>query len=171
IGPTLPCGFCAASGKPECQVYLRRKGPTTHVETNCAMVSAFNYKPADQGCKSTPCRNVSVVCKLCFPDVPRPGASQHAQWRYNMPEHLSTAHPEYSSPLSPGGTRLPHEVWESMKVDMTEELALGIPEARIPAVFEDVAGPDEGLDRGKMVGRKRTRKPAGAPRQTRHRGS
>ncbi|KAF7372252.1 hypothetical protein MVEN_00084700 [Mycena venus] len=80
------------------------------------------------------------------------------QRRYNMPEHLSTAHPEYSSPLSPGGTRLPHKVWESMKVEPMEELALGIPEASILAVFEDVAGPDEGIDRANVVGKKRGRK-------------
>ncbi|KAF8185251.1 hypothetical protein K438DRAFT_1464758, partial [Mycena galopus ATCC 62051] len=134
IGTSLPCGFCAFSGKPECEVHIRKKGPTMHVETNCAMVSAFNYKPAEQGSKSTPCRNVPVVCELCFPDAPRAGQTQRAQWRYNMPEHLAAAHPEYSSPLSPGGTRLPHEVWESMKMDTTEELALGIPQACIPAV-------------------------------------
>ncbi|KAF7355837.1 hypothetical protein MVEN_00912000 [Mycena venus] len=167
IGTSLPCGFCAFSGKPECEVHIRKKGPTTHVETNCAMVSAFNYKPAEQGSRASPCRNVPVVCKLCFPDVPRPGQAQRAQWRYNMPEHLSTAHPEYSSPLSPGGTRLPHEVWESMKIDTTEELALGIPDASIPAVFEDVAGPDEGLDRANVVGRKRGRKTAPGTSQRR----
>lgn len=171
MGTSLPCGFCAFSGKPECEVHIRKKGPTTHVETNCAMVSAFNYKPAEQGSKSTPCRNVPVVCTLCFPDVPRPGASQRAQWRYNMPEHLSTAHPEYSSPLSPGGTRLPHEVWESMKVDTTEEVALGIPQASIPAVFEDVAGPDEGLDRANVIGKKRLKKAAPGPRQRRRVGA
>ncbi|KAJ7839544.1 hypothetical protein B0H14DRAFT_3869681 [Mycena olivaceomarginata] len=126
IRPILPCGFCAASGKPECAVYIRKKGPTTHVETNCALVSAFNYKPADQGSKSTPCHNVPVVCKLCFPDAPRPSASQPAQWCYNMPEHLSIAHPEYASPLNPRGTRLPHEVWVSMEVEEAEELPDGL---------------------------------------------
>ncbi|KAF7334758.1 hypothetical protein MSAN_02374300 [Mycena sanguinolenta] len=147
IGTSLPCGFCACSGKRECEVYVRKKGPTTHVETNCPMVSAFNYKPADQGSRATPCRNVPVVCTLCFSDPPRPNTSQRAQWRYNMPEHIATAHPEYSSPLSPGGTRLPYEVWESMKVGEDEELALGIPKASIPGMFADVAGPDEGVDR------------------------
>ncbi|KAJ7138759.1 hypothetical protein C8R43DRAFT_1131921 [Mycena crocata] len=155
IGASLPCGFCASSGRPECEVHLCKKGPTTHVQSNCPMVSAFNYKSAEQGSKSTPCRNVPVVCRLCFPDAPRPGATQRAQWRYNMPEHLSIAHPEYSSPLSPGGTRLPYEVWESIKVEAAEEHALGIPEGSIPTVFEDVAGPDEGLDRSNIVGKKR----------------
>ncbi|KAJ7934278.1 hypothetical protein B0H13DRAFT_1700536 [Mycena leptocephala] len=171
IGPSLPCGFCAASGKPECAVFLCKKKQTTHVETSCALVSAFNYKPAEQGSKSTPCRNVPVVCKLCFPDAPRPGASQHAQWRYNMPEHLSVAHPEYASPLNPGGTRLPHEVWVSMEVGVTEELALGIPRASIPAAFQDVAGPDEGLDRANQVGKKRKRAAGAPPRQNRPRVS
>ncbi|KAJ7856355.1 hypothetical protein B0H14DRAFT_3643141, partial [Mycena olivaceomarginata] len=133
IGSSLPCGFCAASGKPECQVHLRKKAQVTHVECECSMRSAFNYKPADQGSKTTPCRNVPVICKLCFPDAPRPDASQPAQWRYNMPEHLNIAHPEYASPLNPGGTRLPHEVWVSMEVDAKEEMALGIPSTSIPA--------------------------------------
>ncbi|KAJ6495111.1 hypothetical protein C8R45DRAFT_751649, partial [Mycena sanguinolenta] len=132
VGASLPCGFCAYSGRRECEVQLTRKGKTTHIHTNCPMVSAFNYKPANEGSKSAPCCNVPVVCKLCFPDPPRPGAAQLAQWRYNMPEHLSLAHPAYSSPLSPGGTRLPHEVWVSMKVGEEEELALGIPKVSIP---------------------------------------
>ncbi|KAJ7759674.1 hypothetical protein B0H16DRAFT_1227904, partial [Mycena metata] len=134
IGPSLPCGFCAAPGKPECAVHVKKKGPMMHVETNCPMVSAFQYKPADQGSKSTPCCKVPVVCKLCFPDVPRAGTSQPTQWRYNMPEHLSLAHSEYASPLNPRGTRLPHEVWVSMEVSEAEELALGIPKASIPVV-------------------------------------
>ncbi|KAK7029133.1 hypothetical protein R3P38DRAFT_3516101, partial [Favolaschia claudopus] len=58
----------------------------------------------------TPCRNVPIVCKLCHPYQPPPDTSQRAQWRYNMPEHLSAACPEYASPLNPGGTPLPHEV-------------------------------------------------------------
>jgi hypothetical protein len=58
-----------------------------------------------------------------------------------MPEHLNIAHPEYASPLNPGGTRLPHEVWVSMEVNAKEEMALGIPPTSIPAAFEDVAGP------------------------------
>ncbi|KAJ7911780.1 hypothetical protein B0H13DRAFT_2479992 [Mycena leptocephala] len=159
IGPILPCGFCAASGKPECQVNLRKKAQVTHVECECPMRSAFNYKPADQGSKTTPCRNVPIVCKLCHPDAPRAGASQPAQWRYNMPEHLNIAHPEYASPLNPGGTRLPHEVWVSMEVNAKEEMALGIPPTSIPTAFEDVAGPDEGLDRANTAaGRKRKAK-------------
>ncbi|KAJ7915199.1 hypothetical protein B0H13DRAFT_2456801 [Mycena leptocephala] len=158
IGPILPCGFCAASGKPECQVNLRKKAQVMHVECECPMRSAFNYKPADQGSKTTPCRNVPIVCKLCHPDAPR-AASQPAQWRYNMPEHLNIAHLEYASPLNPGGTRLPHEVWVSMEVNAKEEMALGILPTSIPAAFEDIAGPDEGLDRVNMAaGRKRKAK-------------
>jgi hypothetical protein len=88
-----------------------------------------------------------------------------------MPEHLSIAHPEYASPLNPGGTRLPHEVWVSMEVGETEELALGIPRASIPAAFQDVAGPDEGLDRANQVGKKRKRVAVAAPRQKRPRVS
>ncbi|KAJ7825435.1 hypothetical protein B0H13DRAFT_1918649 [Mycena leptocephala] len=79
------------SNRPECAIHLRKKGATTQVETNCTMVVAFNYKPAEQGSKTTPCRNLPVVCTICFPDVPRPGQSQRAQWRYNMPEHLAKA--------------------------------------------------------------------------------
>ncbi|KAK6987918.1 hypothetical protein R3P38DRAFT_3229770 [Favolaschia claudopus] len=141
---------------------------TTHVETNCAMVVNITYKSAEHGSKATPCRNVPVVCKLCYPDEPRPGASQRAQWRYNMPEHLSTAHPEYASPLNPGGARLPHEVWESMKVEEAEELALGIPKVSIPAVFAEIAAPNEGVDRSNVVGRKRAKKNnvATGPRKT-----
>ncbi|KAJ7645018.1 hypothetical protein B0H17DRAFT_1186981 [Mycena rosella] len=117
---------------PECEVHLSKKGKVTHVATNCPMVSTFHYKPAEQGSKTTPCRNVPVVCGLCFPD----------------PLDLAR----------PGGTRLPHEVWESMKLDPTEETALGIPTASIPRVFEDVAGPDEGVDRADVVGKKRAAK-------------
>ncbi|KAK7007144.1 hypothetical protein R3P38DRAFT_3403891 [Favolaschia claudopus] len=158
VGATLPCGLCASSGKPECEVSLVTKGTTTNVQTNCAMVVNITYKSAEHGSKATPCRNVPIVCKLCHPDAPRPGASQRAQWRYNMPEHLSTAHPEYASPLNPGGTRLPHEVWESMKVERMEELALGIPAAAVPVPFTDVAAPDEGVDRSNVVGKKRKKK-------------
>ncbi|KAJ7835137.1 hypothetical protein B0H14DRAFT_2590529 [Mycena olivaceomarginata] len=127
----------------------------------------FCAKSGKPGSKSTPCRNVPVVCRLCFPDAPRPGASQLAQWRYNMPEHLSIAHPEYASP----GTRLPHEVWVSMEVDAAEELALGIPKVSIPAVFKDVAGPDEGLNGANQAGKKRKQVNGAAPRQKRARVS
>ncbi|KAF7376995.1 hypothetical protein MSAN_00117400 [Mycena sanguinolenta] len=171
IGTSLPCGFCASAGKRECEVYLKKKGPTTHVETQCPMVCPFNYKPAEQGSNATPCRNVPVVCKLCFPDAPGRGASQRAQWRYNMPEHLSISHPEYASPLNPGGIRLPHEVWESMRLEAKEELALGIPAASIPAVFADVAGPDEGVDRSNVVGKKRKAPQSLGPRQRRRQGA
>ncbi|KAJ7923945.1 hypothetical protein B0H13DRAFT_2266884 [Mycena leptocephala] len=181
VGTSLPCGFCAFSGKPECEVHVRKKGPTTHVETNCAMVSAFNYKPAEQGSKSTPCRNVPVICKLCFPtylDPAHPNAPNGVTICQSIPLTAfrcrlglaGLAH-EYSSPLNPGGTRLPHEVWESMKVEATEEVALGIPEASIPAVFKDVTGPDEGLDRSNVVGRKRVKKTAPGPSQRRKAGA
>jgi hypothetical protein len=90
-----------------------------------------------------------------------------------MPEHLNIAHPEYASPLNPGGTRLPHEVWVSMEVDAKEEIALGIPSTSIPAAFEDVAGPDEGLDRANTAaGRKRKTKPSvSGPAQRRKLGA
>jgi hypothetical protein len=58
-----------------------------------------------------------------------------------------------------------------MKVDTTEEVALGIPQASIPAVFEDVAGPDEGLDRANVIGKKRLKKAAPGPRQRRRVGA
>jgi hypothetical protein len=86
-----------------------------------------------------------------------------------MPEHLSIAHPEYASPLNPGGTRLPHEVWVSMEVEEAEELALGIPKASIPTVFRDVAGPDEGLDRANVAGKRKKKTNTAAPRQKRAR--
>ncbi|KAK7035183.1 hypothetical protein R3P38DRAFT_3312227 [Favolaschia claudopus] len=147
VGESLPCGLCASSGKPECEVALLTKGSTTHVETNCAMVVNITYKSAEHGSKATPCRNVPVVCKLCYPDEPRP---------------------EYASPLNPGGARLPHEVWESMKVEEAEELALGIPKVSIPAVFAEIAAPNEGVDRSNVVGRKRAKKNnvATGPRKT-----
>ncbi|KAJ7884071.1 hypothetical protein B0H13DRAFT_2343847 [Mycena leptocephala] len=146
VGMSLRCGFCARSNLPECEVRICKKGKTTHVEASCTMVSAFKYKPAEQGSKST----LAATFQL---------------------SHLSTAHPEYSSPLSPGGTRLPPDVWESMKVDTTEELALDIPQASIPAVFVDVAGPDEGLDRSNVVGKKRPKKVAPGPNQRRQVGA
>ncbi|KAJ7894400.1 hypothetical protein B0H14DRAFT_2559183 [Mycena olivaceomarginata] len=71
------------------------------------------------------------------------------------------AHPEYASPLNPGGTGLPHEVWVSMEVDTKEEMGLGIPSTSIPAAFEDIAGLDEGLDRANTAaGQKRKTKPS-----------
>ncbi|KAJ7442126.1 hypothetical protein FB451DRAFT_1105911 [Mycena latifolia] len=165
VGSDMPCGLCGYSNRPECEVHLRRKGPTIHVETNCAMVSTFNYKPAEKGSTTTPCRNVPVVCTICLPDVPRAGDAQRAHWRYNMPKHLAAVHPEYASPLNPEGIRLPHDVWETMKLAEGEERALGIPEAKIPAVFVDVAGPDEGVERSNVVGRKRKRAGASQRRQ------
>ncbi|KAJ7441241.1 hypothetical protein FB451DRAFT_1058249, partial [Mycena latifolia] len=164
VGPTMPCGLCGHSNRPECNIHLRRKGPTIHVETNCSMLVPFNYKPAEKGSTTTPCRNVPVICTICLLDIPRAGDAQRAQWRYNMPEHLAAAHPEYASPLSPEGIRLPHNVWEVMKLTEGEERALGIPEAKIPAIFKDIAGPDEGVDRANVTGKKRKR---GGPAQCR----
>ncbi|KAK7021010.1 hypothetical protein R3P38DRAFT_3272053 [Favolaschia claudopus] len=100
VGLSLPCGLCASSGKSACEVSLLTKGPTTHVLTECEKSVNITYKSAEHGSKSTPCRNVPIVCKLCHPDQPPPGTCQRAQWRYNMPEHLSAAHPEYASPLN-----------------------------------------------------------------------
>ncbi|KAJ7900451.1 hypothetical protein B0H13DRAFT_2517977 [Mycena leptocephala] len=170
VGKSMACGFCGYSGRHECNVNLVKKGQTTHIETNCPLVLPFKYKSTDEGSKTTPCRNVPVVCRLCYPDEARPGEARRAQWQYNMPEHLSVAHPEYSSPLSPGGIRLPYDVWEKMKLDANEERSLNIPEASIPVAFKDVAGPDEGVDRANVVG-KRKAKTVAVPRQRRKLGA
>ncbi|KAJ7433111.1 hypothetical protein FB451DRAFT_1196532 [Mycena latifolia] len=91
-------------------------------------------------------------------------------WELNcsLCDHLAAAHPEYASPLSPEGIRLPHDVWEAMKLAEGEERALGIPEAKIPAIFKDVAGPDEGVDRANVAGKKRKR---GGPALRRQQGA
>jgi hypothetical protein len=58
-----------------------------------------------------------------------------------------------------------------VEVDAAEELALGIPKASNPAVFKDVAGPDEELNRANQVGKKRKQVNEAAPRQKRARVS
>ncbi|KAJ7845234.1 hypothetical protein B0H14DRAFT_3455098 [Mycena olivaceomarginata] len=79
-----------------------------------------------------------------------------AQWRYNMDEHLAQAHPEYTSPRNPNGVqRLPHAVWESMKMAAGEEIALGILLGKIPAPFARVAEPDEGVNEPQQSGVRR----------------
>ncbi|KAF7372112.1 hypothetical protein MVEN_00070000 [Mycena venus] len=109
----------------------------------------FKYSFADQGSKTTPCRNVPVVCGLCPSTLPagKPNAAQPAFWRYNMEEHLATVHLEYTSPRNPDAQqRLPHAVWTSMALEASEERALGIPPSKIPVPFSRVAGPDEGVE-------------------------
>ncbi|KAJ7861954.1 hypothetical protein B0H13DRAFT_1900306 [Mycena leptocephala] len=149
IGDSLPCGFCCESGHAACTMHLQVKTKSVTVETNCRLVMPFKYAFAERESQATPCRNVPVICGLCPSTLTagKESRSQPAQWRYNMEEHLSQAHPEYASPQNPdGGKRLPHAVWTSMEMGDGEEAALGIPVDKIPAPFTRVAGPDEGVE-------------------------
>ncbi|KAJ7150438.1 hypothetical protein C8R43DRAFT_835989, partial [Mycena crocata] len=136
VGNVLPCGFCGKSGHATCNVYLEVKTRSISVVTHCPLApTTFRYKSAEQGSKTTMCRNVPIVCSLCPNTLTAGKASkaQPAQWRYNMEEHLAAAHPEYASPQNPDGQRrLPHAVWESMELKDDEQRALGIPLSKIP---------------------------------------
>ncbi|KAJ7810623.1 hypothetical protein B0H13DRAFT_1927255 [Mycena leptocephala] len=106
------------------------KKTSATVESNCRLQMPLKYAYAERGSRATRCRNVPIVCGLCPSTLTagKESRSQPAQWRYNMEEHLSTAHPEYASPRNPRGVkRLPHAVWTSMEMAEGEEEALGIP--------------------------------------------
>ncbi|KAF7293732.1 hypothetical protein HMN09_01168400 [Mycena chlorophos] len=119
------CGFCGRCGAPECAVSLTRTQTTSNVVSNCPRYSEFRYGSAD----NMPCRNVPVLCTLCNETAPKRKA-RPAHWRYNMRLHLKEERPEYASLDNPDGLHpLPHALWESIRVQSSEEEKLGIPEA------------------------------------------
>ncbi|KAI0054409.1 hypothetical protein BV25DRAFT_1949134 [Artomyces pyxidatus] len=139
IGNHMPCGFCGRSNHPDCKVSLKEMAQTIHIESKCPYFTTFRYKAAAKGSDTTPCRNVPVVCLLCTEPTPRNSRPvfQHAVWRYNMEEHLAERHAEYASPRNPDISRLPlpQAVWKAMEILRSEELALGIPEDKLPTPF------------------------------------
>ncbi|KAF7294036.1 hypothetical protein MKEN_01449900 [Mycena kentingensis (nom. inval.)] len=150
------CGFCARSDAPECAVALLRTQTSYRVLTNCGYCMEFNYKTANDGSETTVCRNVPVVCLLCYPDGHKRNSVLPAHWRYNMPLHLSSHHPDYASPLNRlGANPLPHAVWESMKLGDDEEKRMGIPKGNVPALFTSVAPAVQALDRTDTLGKRK----------------
>ncbi|KAJ7679652.1 hypothetical protein B0H17DRAFT_943975, partial [Mycena rosella] len=129
VGEPYPCGFCGHSGRAECAVPMKPKGEIFEIKSNCKYSLTFQYKKSNEGSGTTP--SLPIICSLCpKPDVPRyptyPGI-----WRYNMPQHLRDFHPK-ASPLQPEGDPLPFKLWQNVRVDKAEEMALGIPEFLIP---------------------------------------
>ncbi|KAK6992977.1 hypothetical protein R3P38DRAFT_3078646 [Favolaschia claudopus] len=138
VGESYPCGFCGRSGRPECAVSMKPKGQSFEIITKCKYEVKFQYQTANKGSATTPSRNLPIICGLCpvpqsrYPTYP-------AVWRYNMPQHLLDQHSEYASPLQPEGMLLPFKVWENVRIEKAEELALGIPESSVPQPFSKVA--------------------------------
>ncbi|KAK6971541.1 hypothetical protein R3P38DRAFT_3413219 [Favolaschia claudopus] len=134
VGESYPCGFCGRSGRPECAVSMKPRGQSFEIITKCKYEAKFQYQTANKGSATTPSRNVPIICGLCpvpsgrYPTYP-------AVWRYNMPQHLLDQHSEYASPLQPEGNLLPFKVWENMRIEKAEELALGVPESSVPQPF------------------------------------
>ncbi|KAJ7573280.1 hypothetical protein C8J56DRAFT_709556, partial [Mycena floridula] len=130
VGILLPCGFCGRSGRPECAVFMKKKGNSYDVSSNCLMYQAFSYGAAEKGSRATPSRNVPLICRLC--PIPRGRVPVHtAVWRYNMPEHIRLRHSNFATPGSPEGDRLPWDIWKDIEVDAAEERALGVPDALV----------------------------------------
>ncbi|KAG2344267.1 hypothetical protein BDR05DRAFT_882673, partial [Suillus weaverae] len=134
VGAVLPCSFCGRSGMPQCAITIFVKGDTAPTwETKCIYKHVFRYGSAIVGSKNTPSRNVPMKCELCHPTLPpQPGrtsqkvqaVSVDAVWRYNMAEHLVTAHEEY---VIPGhretGVPLPSGVLAAMTFSELEQKA------------------------------------------------
>jgi hypothetical protein len=104
-----------------------------------------------------PSRNVPVICHLC-PIPPGRYPTYPAVWHYNMGQHLRDIHPEYVSPLQPGGDLLPFKLWQSVQIDKEEEMALGVPMPRPFTNFvrdsdEPTRGESEGRDLANGAGR------------------
>ncbi|KAJ7182231.1 hypothetical protein C8R43DRAFT_1143909 [Mycena crocata] len=131
VAESYPCGFCGRSGRSECPCTVKPHNGTVTINTNCEYMRKIHYKLAEQGSTATPCRNVPVVCGLC-PEPQERYPTYPAVWRYNMPQHLQDAHPEYASPNSPDGDLLPLKIWDSVKLTREEEKAAGIPDRRVP---------------------------------------
>ncbi|KAJ7058989.1 hypothetical protein C8F01DRAFT_1255404 [Mycena amicta] len=160
----LPCGFCGGCFAPECQVSLKGTQSSFQAVSNCSSFSDFQYGSANKGSATAPCRNVPVVCQLCHPQDHKRHTTLPAQWRYNMPVHLKTAHSDYASPLNPGGVHpLPHAVWESIRLGVDEEKDSGIPAEKRSAPFTNIAAATAALDRTDVVGKKRKAVKAIAP--------
>ncbi|KAH9940250.1 hypothetical protein B0H21DRAFT_872024, partial [Amylocystis lapponica] len=141
IGDSMPCGFCGLSGNPECHVELIYPGAKKAVQVHCECPYAckVTYGRATKGTKTTPCRNIPILCTLCPHMSTRTTGTFPAVWRYNMPEHIRLKHSEYASPSSPGGLPLPRQLWDDMEITRNEELKLGVPCTNIPPAFTTVS--------------------------------
>ncbi|KAL0575072.1 hypothetical protein V5O48_006891 [Marasmius crinis-equi] len=128
-----PCGFCAGpSSINQCRVDLRKKKTVS----TCPQAYDFQYAAASTFKPTSPCTNVPIPCPLC------PSKSGPDQWKYNMIHHLQQTHPTWKEMVT-------EEFKESIRITKNEEMALGIPEDKIPADYlaQDPSSPHTVLKR------------------------
>ena len=126
----MPCGFCGRSGIAACsEVFLTK---TKQAFSNCHHFVSFRYQSSAKFSENTPCMNVPIKCTIpgagCNAIVP---ASTKAIWKYNMPEHIRTCHPEYTIE-NPDSVPLPLQMLHDMEITREEESFLKISEGKIP---------------------------------------
>ncbi len=132
VGPN-PCGFCGRSGLEACSQLFLTKSSQAHSE--CRHAHKFHYKPALYPTASTPSTNVPIICTIpgCTTAIRYSNGLTGAIWKYNMPDHIRTAHPEYSiDGIDDAKAPLPPELAQAIAISRDEEVRIGIPEEKIP---------------------------------------
>ena len=77
-------------------IVLSKKGKTfTAASTGCPRKHPFTMGPASKYLIATPSTNILIKCLLCLKAA---GAKLHPPfWKYNVPEHIYTCHPQHWS--------------------------------------------------------------------------
>lgn len=143
----MPCGFCGRSGIAGCSEIFMTKGKSPQAESNCQHAHKFQYQPSLKSTSSTPSTNIPILCSIpgCTRTI---GSKRTAVWKYNMPEHIRTAHPGYSSNGIEDGVSLPPDLARAMFISPEEEHRIGIPKENIPPKPALPSTPDSASTRG-----------------------
>ncbi|KAI0808974.1 hypothetical protein BC629DRAFT_1672602 [Irpex lacteus] len=130
VGSSMPCGFCGRSGIATCRDIYIAKGKRGQATSGCPHAHDFRYKTSLTSTVSTPSTNTPVLCPFrgCTGVV---GQNLTAVWKYNMAEHVKTAHPGFSYN---GIERGAHhdEFLQIAHISNEEEMRIGIPANKIP---------------------------------------
>ncbi|KAF9228332.1 hypothetical protein BS17DRAFT_773513, partial [Gyrodon lividus] len=113
-------------GKPECALSFKEMKCKVEWKTQCPHAHPFQYTSAYKGSDNWPCRNVPLVCKLCY-DKEGDTDKWPAHWQYNMKCHLNYQHSKYACPGKPNRIPLPCYVYDTIYLTSLEEKKAGMP--------------------------------------------
>jgi hypothetical protein len=93
ISRIMPCSFC---GIGTCSVQLEKSNSTYQVISECPRQHNISLGSAAKYTVTTPCTNIPIICDLC--PVDHTTKICPAIWKYNIIEHLLSAHPGLDVP-------------------------------------------------------------------------
>ena len=126
-----PCQGITSNGivieDAKCGVTLTPRGKTQIVKSKCPEFTILTYATAIEGSLTTPCTNVPVVCKICYPkDTPK---ETPAVWRYNLEEHIRLRHAGHTLPSH---FDFNTSFYRLCNIPAAEQVAMGIPQEQVP---------------------------------------